>query len=369
MYQPNTTHDEQARQDFVSAFRSHLARAVQPATARIYEQQLKPAFVERHGREPESIEEVKSIMDPDPGYRLWSALQRRSQEMMWESIAAPALRQREELVANFRAVPGSAGGSLELDPELEIPAYHSTVDIHLQPGGYHSDTCPDDVTAGVLYETSLPIYIGGALGPDSDRLGHMLIDTAKQEIPDLNPQRILDMGCAVGNSTLPWAESFPEAEVFAIDVAAPCLRYGHLRAEEKGQRVHFQQRNAEATRFPDQHFDLIVSHIMLHETSSPAIDNIMAECRRLLKPGGYMLHMEIPRGLGPFDQYMSTWETYNNNEYFARRITHIDLPSRAVAGGFSPERVKLTANDGGFSKAQRNYTERPLAWPILLGQA
>ena len=53
-----------------------------------------------------------------------------------------------------------------------------------------------------------------------------------------------------------------------------------------GAAIHFSQQNAEKTDFADGSFDLIVSHIFLHETSRTAVDNILAECRRLLKPGG-----------------------------------------------------------------------------------
>ena len=78
-------------------------------------------------------------------------------------------------------------------------------------------------------------------------------------------------------------EAYPEAEVYGIDVAAPMLRYAHARAEALGRRVHFSQQNAESTNFRDESFDLIVSHILLHETSAKAVRNIMRECHRLLQ--------------------------------------------------------------------------------------
>src|SRR5205807_7337786 len=86
-------------------------------------------------------------------------------------------------------------------------------------------------------------------------------------------------------STLPYVDAYPEAEVHAIDVAAPMLRYAHARAEALGRRVHFSQQNAESTNFRDESFDLIVSHILLHETSAKAVRNIVRECHRLLRKG------------------------------------------------------------------------------------
>ena len=56
------------------------------------------------------------------------------------------------------------------------------------------------------------------------------------EVPEFKPASILDCGCTVGHNTLPWAETFPEAQVTAIDVAAPVLRYAHARAESMDYR-------------------------------------------------------------------------------------------------------------------------------------
>ena len=51
--------------------------------------------------------------------------------------------------------------------------------------------------------------------------------------------RILDLGCGVGHGTLPYADAFPEAELHAIDVAQPMLRYAFGRANAMGKSVHF----------------------------------------------------------------------------------------------------------------------------------
>ncbi len=81
-----------------------------------------------------------------------------------------------------------------------------------------------------------------------------------------------------------------------IDVGAPVLRYAHARAESLGVPVHFSQQNAEHTDFETGSFDLVLSHIVLHETSKSALVASLRECHRLLRPGGLMLHLEIPRG-------------------------------------------------------------------------
>ena len=66
-----------------------------------------------------------------------------------------------------------------------------------------------------------------------------------------------------------------KSSVHAIDVAAPVLRYAFARAESLEKPIHFSQQNAESTNFSDGYFDLVVSHLMMHETSSKAIRNIL----------------------------------------------------------------------------------------------
>ncbi|MCC5867822.1 MAG: class I SAM-dependent methyltransferase [Gammaproteobacteria bacterium] len=366
---PEVAHDEMAAQDFVATLRAHLASRVAPGVARIYEHRALPRFRAEHQRDPADRHEVRRLMSTDGYYQFWSALQRRSQEMMWESVIEPVERRHGELVERARRLAGETGcGSLRLDETLEIPRYHTAVDIHLQPGGYHSDFRADDVAAGAIYDTALPIYLGGALGARNDALGQILVGYLRARWPDIRPRRILDMGCAIGNCTLPWAEAFPDAEVHGIDVGAPVLRYAHARASALGMPVHFSQQNAEATDFADGSFDLVVSHIMLHETSAKALPRILAESHRLLAPGGLMLHLEIPRGDTPFEQFMFDWETYNNNETFAGYMTGLDLPALACRAGFQTEYCRIERGGMDMETGQKNYGDHEFTFPILVGE-
>jgi ubiquinone/menaquinone biosynthesis C-methylase UbiE len=370
--QPSTTHDEQARQDFVEAFRGHLSGKLMPGAYRVFKARVEPAFVAKHGRTPANQEEVRQVMTKDSYYQFWSAMQRRSQELLWESVIDPTERQLPELIGKARALGRKAlargrKGSLRLDPALVIPRYHDAADIHLQPGGYHTDFTADDVAAGVVYDKGINLYMGGALGPENNLMGDTLVAYVHEKHPDFRPRRILDMGCAIGNSSLVWGRAFPAAEVHAIDVGAPVLRYGHARAQALGVPIHFSQQNAEATDFEAGSFDLVISHIMLHETSKSALTRIMQECRRLLRPGGLMLHLEIPRGKTVMEKFMHNWESYNNNETFCRYMTDIDLKAEAVKGGFDPARTRVDEFVPKLDVAQMNYTEH-FFWKILAAE-
>jgi SAM-dependent methyltransferase len=339
-----------------------------PGAYQVYEARVEPAFKTRHGRPPADHEEIRQAMTQDPFYQFWSAMQRRSQELLWESVIDPTERQLPELIERAKVLGKRARhrrrGSLRLDPSLEIPRYHSAVDIHLQPGGYHTDFVADDVAAGVVYDKGINLYMGGALGPENNLMGDTLVAYLREKHPRFEPKRILDLGCAIGNSTVVWARAFPHARVHGIDVGAPVLRYAHARAEALGAAIDYSQQNAERTDFADGSFDLIVSHIVLHETSKTALPRILGESRRLLSSGGLMLHLEIPRGKTDIEKFMHNWESYNNNETFCRYMTGIDLKAEAMKGGFAADEVTVDEFVPRLNVSQMNYTEN-FFWKIL----
>jgi ubiquinone/menaquinone biosynthesis C-methylase UbiE len=274
--------------------------------------------------------------------------------MMWESVSSSVERQLPSLIEQARGKGGELG-SLTLNPDFAIPAYQTAVDIHCMPGGYHSEFTEDDIAAGAIYDRGAYLYGMGWLGPLNDDMGQSIVHNyLKPKYPNFQPAQILDMGCSVGHSTLPYVDAYPDAEVYAIDVGAPMLRYGHARAEALGKRVHFCQQNAERTNFPDASFDLIVSHILLHEIPQPAICNVLHECYRLLAPGGMMIHLEAPlyRDMDAYTAFIYDWETANNNEPFWSAMRELDLMAVATEAGFEVNKVIQTFVANGVWKAK-----------------
>jgi SAM-dependent methyltransferase len=369
---PATTHDEASRQEFVSALRGHLSGRLMPGNYRVFHERVEPAFKARTGRNPESEHEVRELMTRNPFYQFWSAMQRRSQEMLWESVIDPTERQLPALIdkarkLGARPLPGKRKGTLRLDPKLEVPRYHTAADIHLQPGGYHTDFTADDIAAGAIYDKGINLYMGGGLGEENNLTGDTLVAYIRKAHPVFSPRSILDMGCAIGNSSVVWAREFPKARVHGLDVGAPILRYAHARAQALGIAVDFSQQNAEHTDFPDGSFDLVVSHIVLHETSKSALVRVLAESRRLLRPGGLMLHLEIPRGRTHMQKFMFNWEAYNNNETFSRYMTDLDLRGEALKAGFAPDQVRVDQFTPELDDTQKNYGDE-FFWNILVGR-
>lgn len=368
-----TRHDELSRQQFVHNLRLCLAADVLPGARRVYERRVRPAFRRDHQRDPKDRHEVRKAMDRDPYYRLYCATQRASQEMMWDSVIDSVERENPTLQQRAKDLKTSGKGSVRIPRDFKQPAYHRAADIHLQPGGYHLDHGSNDLASGAIYDRSVFIYAIGGLGNYNDDLGRTLVDYYRAKFPKKTPHRILDMGCAVGHSTLPWVEAFPGAEVHGIDCGAGMVRYALARAQGLGRVAHFSQQNAEKTSFRDGHFDLVVSHIMLHETSRTAFDRIMRETFRLLAPGGVMLHMDLPRdhGMKPYDSFLMDWEAYHNNETFMVVCRDLDWKAAAVRGGFDPARTKV---DGSLTHAAMEMIKAgqtppyAIKFPILVGR-
>ena len=223
-----------------------------------------------------------------------------------------------------------------------------------------TELAPNDVAAGAIYDRAVYLYAMGRMGPFNDDIGASLAAYIEATWPDFRPKRILDLGCSVGHSTIPYKERFPDAEIHAVDVGAPMLRHAHRRAESLGHAIHFSQQNAEALDFEDGSFDLIVSHILLHETSAKAIRNIMSECHRLLAPGGLMLHGEVPQyhGMDPYDAFILDWDTYNNNEPFWGTVHDMDLEALAVDVGFSRDQLVDAFAPSAFAEAEARRTHQ-----------
>jgi ubiquinone/menaquinone biosynthesis C-methylase UbiE len=334
------SHDDAARQRAVRTLRQRLLPKLAFGSREMYYRSVEPGMRERHdGRVVEDFREIRRAMMELPYVRFQLGTHRVIQELMYETLVDTVQPQLEELAEKARSLPRGLG-SLRLDPALKVPRYVTAVDIHCQPGGYAHEAFPGDVAAGAIYDRSINMYQSGA-GGMTEYMGRAVIQYLDKVWPDFKPRRILDLGCTIGHSTLAYARRFPEAEVHALDVSAPLLRYAHARAEALGFPVHFSQQNAEHTDFPDGHFDLVVSHILAHETASQAWPAILAESRRLLAPGGLTVHIDLPQldEIDPYRRFIYTNETQFNNEPFWTAYRQMDLHRLMIEAGFAADEV------------------------------
>jgi SAM-dependent methyltransferase len=331
---PEATHDEFAREEFCSTLRRVFTSELWPANRAVYEHEL-PKFVARTGQAPQSFREAREMMNRTFYWRGTQLVGRAAQEMLWDTVGESVERQLDTLNARAARLPKKPLGSLRLNPDLAMPKYIEAVDIHVMPGNFHTELCEGDVFAGALYDRGVYVFSFGGLGPYNAGLGTTMSGFIKSRFPKFAPKRILDIGCGPGFTTTAFADAFPKAEVHALDVGAPLVRYGHLRAESLRKRVHFSQQDGSHTDFPDGHFDLVYSCLVTHECPVPVIKAIFRECHRLLKPGGMMIHdgaSPQPKDAGT--QLMTSYFGHNINEPFSVGMLALDYRKEFAAAGF-----------------------------------
>jgi SAM-dependent methyltransferase len=254
-----------------------------------------------------------------------------------------AIRQAESLAARARDLT-EGDERLLLNPGIKVPRYVSAVDHHCMPGSYHTELFPGDVSNAASYDHAIFATTGGLLGRYSDGGGHAVVKWVRDHLPALRPKRIIEIGATIGHSLLPIAKAFPDAEIIAVDLGQPVLRYGLARAKSLGiDNIRFVQADgADLSMFEDQSADWIQTTMFLHELSTPSLRAIFRETQRLLRPGGITLHVEQPQyaaDMPLFEQAMRDWDAFYNNEPFWSRLHEIDLDAELVAAGFSADRL------------------------------
>ena len=368
--QPQPSHDESVRQDFVTDLRAYLTDEIYSLITPHYEKNIEPEFFQTNDRKPIDKSEVRTLMHNDKGYQSWSLLQRLSQQMMFTSVIDTVERNLDSMIDNLDK--HQTTGSLEIDHSLRIPKYLTAYDIHQQPGGYHSESIENDISAGAVYDISLPIYSRNAMGEENDLLAQAIICYIDEHLKNIEPNRILDMGCGIGNSTLPFSKKYPKAKVFGVDVATPCLRYAHARANALGVEAYFSQQNVEKTSYESESFGLVTSTLLLHETSHDAVPKIINECFRLLEPGGWMIHLDVypfhKKEDNPLYDFLKDWEVINNNENFSGALRNMNMRKIIQDAGFSDETIKFTSAEAA-AKYSKGYTgDFYLKLPVYLAQ-
>ena len=335
---PDRTPDEVARGRFVSGLRSFVLNDLAADLRTAYDRRAAPAWARAHGRPPVSSDEVHASLRGDPAFTVYSAARVEAQRMVWKSVIPGVERERERLEA-LAAAPDTADVTLELDPALAVPRNVSAVDVHLMPGAYAGDSGGAVLGAGAVYDRGLAIFSMGLMGENLDDIGRSMAAYVRSRFPDFVPARILDVGCTVGHNSLPWKLAYPDAELHAVDVAAPGLVYGATRARLQGVAAHFHQMNADQLAFPDDSFDLVFTSMFLHELSAKTRAAFFKEARRLLRPGGLLLNMELPPNsqMGAFEGFYLDWDCWYNAEPFYKGYRDEDPAELCRAAGFAED--------------------------------
>jgi ubiquinone/menaquinone biosynthesis C-methylase UbiE len=111
--------------------------------------------------------------------------------------------------------------------------------------------------------------------------------------PRADPALIVDIGSGSGNSVIPLADRFPDADIVATDISPQLLailRDFLQRRTEGTRRFSLVCVDVASARYNEGVADLVVGAAILHHILDPV--RVLATCKRALKPGGWAIFFE-----------------------------------------------------------------------------
>jgi len=323
------TLDLESQMDFTAGFREFQNKGISRAAGMRFQQLMTEKGMDP--KAPVTFEQMHELAGGDQLIGMSAKTWLANQQVTWRSLQDYFHANADMYLAEMEAADKSGPGSLVLDANLVIPDY-TKHEIHIQPGGYVGDPF-----AGHMYHYGTNSFYIGAIGHNEQDQIHKGTANGIPAPADGKVKRILEVGCGLGQTAVALKERFPDAEVWATDVGAPMVRYGHMRARDLGVAVNFGQGLAEKTGFPDGHFDMTVSYIIHHELPQFATRAVIEEAHRVTRPGGVYYPVDFNSGgnTGPaYGMFRRWWDHRWNHEVWSREYHGLNFSEEIAQRGF-----------------------------------
>jgi ubiquinone/menaquinone biosynthesis C-methylase UbiE len=132
-------------------------------------------------------------------------------------------------------------------------------------------------------------YIHGVTKSEQNRLAELnkIVNDSFMNFLEINPDnKILDIGCGMGNMAKYIAGKYPKTFVYGVDISQEQISNGVIDCSN----VKLIRGNANELSFEDNYFDIIYIRFLLEHVADPL--NIIYEAYRVLKNGGKIFVQE-----------------------------------------------------------------------------
>ena len=204
-----------------------------------------------------------------------------SQETLWERFLKPVfntfLLDKEQLKRTQAAIDWERDCANLRDPSVNYPSYYTSENFHGISGGYLNST------AAVTYDP-ITQYV---LPPNETWVRKAVIDNLGGY-----PNKVVDLGCGTGTTTLMLKNAYPNAQVMGIDLSPYMLAMAQYKARQAGLVIDWRQGLAEKTNLAASSVDVVTISLLFHETPTDVSKAILREAFRLLTPGGQIIVLD-----------------------------------------------------------------------------
>jgi ubiquinone/menaquinone biosynthesis C-methylase UbiE len=202
--------------------------------------------------------------------------------------------------------------------------------FHFQSDGWLSDDSAD------RYDTQVEVLFRGT-GNAMRRQALPLLH-ARFAGRDQRKLRLLDIGCGTGRFLDFVKQAWPRLPVVGLDLSDAYLRHAR-RHLARWSRVATVVANAEAIPAAAESFDAVTGIFLMHELPPQVRRAVIAECARVLKPGGVLLLLDsLQRGdQDGYDGLLDWFPAHYHEPYYESYVDE-DFAAIAEAAGLTYDR-------------------------------
>ncbi|HLA06705.1 MAG TPA: class I SAM-dependent methyltransferase [Anaerolineales bacterium] len=160
------------------------------------------------------------------------------------------------------------------------------------------------------------------------------------QLADIQPgDRVLEVACGTGRATVELASRLgADGRLDALDLSEAMLGHAQRKVAERGllNKVELKIGSAQVLPYPSQTFDILYNSYMFDLIAVTQFKSILEEFKRVLKPGGKMILVNMSKD--------TSRKTLYERVYEIARL----FPCRPVA-------MESYVREAGFADAQRIY--------------